>query len=459
MNARPIWVAQPGSQQLFLQCPIYEVALEGTRGGGKTDALLMDFAQHVGKGYGQFWRGILFRQSYPQLADVVAKASRWFPQIYPQARFNSSSYVWTWPTGEALFLRHMARADDYWNYHGHEYPWIGWEELTNWASSECFESMFSCSRSSRPGMPRSYRSTTNPFGRGHNWVKSRYSPMGTVIREPGKPERVAIHSSLWENAYLLDADPEYVQKLAGITNPNKRKAWLEGSWDVTSGGMLDDLWRIDVHALDPFTIPPSWRIDRAFDWGSSAPFSVGWWAESDGTECVLANGRRKTFPRGTLFLIAEWYGWTGKENEGLRMLAKDVAAGIKDRERDTGLKDRVRPGPADSSIFDTENGNSIAADMAAKAVHWTEADKSSGSRKHGWERIRTLLDNAVKGEGPGLFVFKTCRQWIRTVPVLPRDEDDPDDVDTEAEDHAGDMTRYRVYNGRKAMAKAELGGV
>ena len=67
-----IWAPLPGSQEMFLSCPLFEVLFHGTRGPGKTDALLMAFAQHVGKGHGKAWRGIIFRQTYPQLADVQA---------------------------------------------------------------------------------------------------------------------------------------------------------------------------------------------------------------------------------------------------------------------------------------------------------------------------------------------------------------------------------------------------
>ena len=87
-----IWSPFPGSQRLFLSCPIFEVLLEGTRGGGKTDTLLMDFAREVGKGYGAEWNGVLFRQTYPQLDDVVKKSKKWFPQIFPTAKFNESEY-------------------------------------------------------------------------------------------------------------------------------------------------------------------------------------------------------------------------------------------------------------------------------------------------------------------------------------------------------------------------------
>ena len=92
-----VWEALPGSQKLFLSCPIYECLLSGSRGGGKTDTLLMDFLQHVGKGWGQEWRGILFRTQFRDLNDVVQKSLKWFPKVFPGAKFNWGKYEWAFP--------------------------------------------------------------------------------------------------------------------------------------------------------------------------------------------------------------------------------------------------------------------------------------------------------------------------------------------------------------------------
>lgn len=456
------WAPQRGSQVAFLlaHC-IFEVLYEGTRGPGKTDCLIMDFFQHVGKGYGAEWRGILFRQTYPQLSDVIVKTKKWFKLLCPGAKYNQSTHTWTFPGGEQLLLRHMKSPDDYWNYHGHAYPWIGWEELCNWANDKCYTVMMSCCRSTRPDMPRCYRATTNPYGPGHNWVKARFrlpQARGRIIRDSirdGEPEppRVAIHGSIHENRILLTADPEYISKIrAAARNPSELKAWLEGSWDIVAGGMFDDLWNGEVHAVPSVpleAIPRQWKLDRSHDWGSSAPFACLWFAESNG-EPFEWEGRTYGKVRGDLYMIQEWYGWNGTRNEGVRMLAGDVGQGVVDREDDWGIRGRVKPGPADSSIFDTENGNNIAKDMAARGCRWTPADKGPGSRKQGWEAIRKMLKGALPPPGggpreqPGLFVFDHCLQTLETVPVLPRDDKDLDDVDTDAEDHIGDALRYRV---------------
>lgn len=445
-----IWQPNAGSQALFLACPAWECLLHGTRGGGKSDALLMDFAQEVGAGYGAAWRGVLFRRSYKQLADIVARTRKWFPLIFPKAKFNESDLVWKFETGEQLLLRYLSRPADYDEYHGWEIPWLGYDELTTHPTSEAYEKMKMCSRSSMPGMPRRIRATTNPMGVGHNWVKHYFvdpAPSGRLFGEAGQ-RRCHIFSSLEENPALMLNDPEYIKKLESIADPNLKKAWRYGSWDVVSGGMFDDLWRPDVHVISPFKIPKQWHVDRSFDWGSSAPFSVGWWAQSDGSQIEIEPGKLKTFPKGTLFRIAEWYGWNGEPNEGVRMIAPEIARGVLEREK--FIPHKIEAGPADTAIFDVVNGTSIADQMGLAGVSWKRADKSPGSRVARWEKMRTYLHNALPKEdgtpmeGPGLFIFETCRQFIRTVPVLPRDEKKIDDIDTAAEDHIADETGYRI---------------
>lgn len=439
-----VWQPQAGSQELFLSCPIFECCYEGTRGPGKTDALLMDFAQFVGQGYGPAWRGILFREEYPNLEDVITKSKKWFPLIFPTAKYNESQHRWIFPDGEVLLFRHARRQVDYWKYHGHEYPWIAWEELTNWPDDKLYIDMMSVCRSSTSGMPRHYRATCNPYGPGHNWVKARFidpAPRGVVVENNDGLERVCIHGHIFENKILLKNDPGYLKNLQAQSGA-KRAAWLDGDWDIVAGGMFDDVWDKDIHIIEPFEIPTTWRIDRSFDWGSSRPYSVGWWAESDGSDIKLAGGATKSTQRGDLFRMAELYGWNGKANEGTKELAVEVARKIKEIEQSFGRK--IFAGPADTSIYDTQNGACIADDMSRIGISWTRADKKPGSRINGWEKLRERLKNSITKDGPGLFIFSGCRHFIRTVPVLPRDENKPDDVDTDAEDHIGDESRYRV---------------
>lgn len=494
-----IWRPLPGSQSIAIDSRCDHTLYEGARGPGKTVTQLMRFLRHVGKGYGQFWRGVIFDLEFDHLGGLVAESKKWFGKFGDGAKFyeSTSAYKWVWPTGEELLFRHVKKIADYEGFHGHEYPFLGWNELTKHSSSELYDKFMSVNRSSfdpvlntpkndkgeyltpnglpLPPIPLEVFSTTNPNGPGHNWVKRRFinvAPRGTVVRtsvEIYNPQteqnetvvrtQVAIFGSYRENKYL---PPGYVAELESIKDPNLRKAWLYGDWDVTAGGALDDLWQSHLHVVPRFVVPASWRIDRAFDWGSSHPFSVGWFAEANGEEAQIIVGDEvySFCPQpGSLIQIFEWYGATEVgTNKGLKLSAPDVAQGIIDREvsmmANGWISTQPWPGPADNQIRDVREADvdTIEAKMSKKGVRWIESDKSPGSRRNGLQLIRDRLEAAVKNEGPGIYFMANCVASIETLPTLPRDKEKIDDVDTSAEDHCYDMVRYRVLKGSNRSA-------
>ncbi len=491
-NVNVVWSPLPGSQTTVLSHDwVFEILYHGTRGPGKSDTLLMCFAKHVGKGWGPEWRGIIFRRTYKELQDLINKSKKWFKRIWPDAKYNISDNSWTFPTGEQLFFRYYARDSDYDNYHGHAYPFIGWDELTNWPTDSGYKRMMSCCRSTVDGIPKMYRATTNPYGVGHNWVKFHFElpAKESIIRSrtysfenpiTGQTytevlDRLAVHGNIYENTILLNADPTYIAQLReSARNEAELKAWLEGSWDIVAGGMFDDVWNPKYNVVKRFRIPDTWRIKRSFDWGSSAPFSVGFWAESDGSDIINGNGVRCSTLPGDLFRVAEWYGWSGKPNEGLKMLNAEIGAGIYQREQVLFPGRKVLAGPADNQITQIVNGKSIAMDMAkggvfkgrrVPGVTFTSSDKAKGSRVVGWEKMRALMVNARVDpdsggrEFPGFFVFDTCDQFIRTVPVLPRCDKNPDDINSEAEDHIADDSRYMVLDGGRTIRGGRVTGL
>lgn len=493
-QAKVIWQPLPGSQALAIACPTNEFLYEGSRGPGKTDSQLMFFRSKVGKGYGKFWRGVIFDREYKNLDDLISKSERWFPQFGDGARFlrSKSDYKWVWPTGEELLFRQFKKDGDYWNYHGQEFPFIGWNELSKFATPNPYDLMKSCNRCGfipaehtpknkdgsfatwdgqpLPEMQLIIYSTTNPYGPGHAWVKKRFidpADPGEILvektnvynprtgkREVIKRTQTRLFGSYRENKYL---SPEYVATLENITDPNRRKAWLMGDWNIVAGGMFDDVWNESVHVVPPFDVPKGWRIDRAFDWGSTHPFSVGWYCVANGEEVTCHDGTKFAPRRGSLIRFAEWYGTSGGINEGLRISGPDIAEGIMKREMQM-MKDRLirtvpKSGPADGQIFQIREKDvaSIASKMAANGVEWHSADKSAGSRINGWQIMRDMFQNAERGEGQGLYFTKACKHAIALVPTTPRDEEKPDDVDTLAEDHCQDEIRYRCLDiSRKA---------
>jgi hypothetical protein len=498
----------------------------GTRGPGKTDTQLYRFRRRVGIGYGQFWTGVIFDKEYKNLDDLIKKSKRWFKQYNDGAEFlaSASALKWRWPTGEELLFRIAKDIDDYWDYHGHEYPFIGWNELTKYASPELYEKMMSTNRSSftperdtpydtfdsppkdlpahkqadgsyrvykspikgpngetiyyqepLPKIPLEVFSTTNPYGAGHNWVKRQFinvAPYGvevekkTIVFDPKTKKdvevtkrQVAIFGHYSENPFL---SPEYIADLVNIKDPNLKAAWERGSWDITAGGALDDLWSRDKHIIPHSPIPENWYVNRAFDWGSSHPFAVGWFAEANGEEWTLSDGRTICPPAGTLIMIADLYGSNYEDigkNKGLKWSAKKVAEAILEKEQwlyDNGyIFDEPDAGPADNQISNVteRDTETIEKKMQDVGVYWEKSDKSKGSRKIGLQLIRDRLEAVIDGEGPGLLFMDNCRASIETIPVLPRSDKDPDDVDTDAEDHAYDLVRYRVLQGNDRSAK------
>lgn len=475
----------------------------GTRGPGKTAVQLGRFKRRVGVGYGEFWRGIIFDREFKNLADLVAQSKRFFKDTGGRFLHSASEYKWVWPTGEELLFRHVKKLEDYDDYHGHEYPFIGWNELTKHPTLELYDKMMSTNRSSfdperdtprkvvematgnvvrydtpdgkpLPPIPLEVFSTCNPSGPGHNAVKRRFitpAPYGQYIyreteifnpktqrEEIYRVSQVALFGSYRENIYL---DPKYVAELNNITDPNLKAAWLLGSWDVNAGGALDDLWRKDVHVIPRFPVPPQWRIDRSFDWGSSHPFSVGWWAEANGEEITLPDGRVWAPMRGSLIQCGEWYGTNEiGTNKGLKLSAKAIADGIIAREIEWMSKGHFKaqpwPGPADNQIRDVRESDveTIADKMSKEGIRWTRSDKSPGSRVIGLQLIRDRLEASVKGERPGIYWMDNCPASIDILPSLPRDDVKIDDIDTTSEDHPYDMVRYRVLKSANRTAQS-----
>jgi len=407
--------------------------------------------------------------SFPALLSGMMKSG----QVKP----NGSKGTLSFSNGSKIHLCHCQYEKDKIKYQGAEIHVLLVDELTHFTES-IYTFLRGRCRLGDLKIPDKYKGMfpriicgANPGGIGHTWVKRSfvdYAPEMQIRRchaIEGGMLRQYIPARLEDNPTLTRNDPDYEMRLNGLGNASLVRAMRYGDWDIVAGGAFDDVWRRDRHIIRPFAIPSSWKVDRSFDWGSSHPFSIGWWAESNGEEVSLLDGTIKSYPAGTLFRIAEWYGWNGKPNEGCKMLAKDIAKGIIEREK-AGLLSlsKVKPGPADGSIYDDENGMCIARDMSmvrhmgVKGVNWVRADKSAHSRVNGLELCRGMLSAVVTDhmEEPGMLVFSNCQHFIRTIPVMPRSETNPDDIDTKAEDHTWDETRYRVLQAKRSTKTQEM---
>jgi hypothetical protein len=439
-----VWQPQKGPQTAFVTCPVFEVFFGGARGGGKTDAALGEFVIHADQ-WGEHAIGLMVRRTRTELVETVERSK----QIYGPlgAHFHTQDNMWRFPNGARLRFAYLERDADADSYQGHSYTRVYIEEIGNFPSPVPILKLMATLRSGA-GVPCGFRATGNPGGPGHQWVKARYidpAPLGwkriksTFKGQDGQTverDRVYIPSRLKDNRYL-GADYEANLHMSG--NETLVRAWLEGDWNVIAGAFFPEFG--PQHIIPAQSLPDSWPRFRSGDWGSARPFSIGWWAISDGSLSSL--------PRGALVRFREWYGWNGQPNEGCKLTAEAVGAGIAERE----VGETVQNGHSvlDPSAFANDGGPSIAErisngsrdDKGKIRVSFRRADNKRVAQKGalgGWDQVRARLIG--QDERPMLYFFETCTHAIRTLPALQHDELRAEDVDSEGEDHAPDEIRY-----------------
>lgn len=445
-NSQVLWQPQPGPQTALIECPVFEVFYGGARGGGKTEASIGDWLQHSAEWKGQA-NGVFFRREEKQLDEVVARTEALFSPL--GAKFNRQKSTWTMPDGGRLKFRYLARDKDAEAYQGHSYTRVYIEEATNFPSFAPIRKLFGTLRSAS-GAHVGMRLTGNPGGPGHGWVHDRYikpAPEGYRILEdvievdgyaPMTRQRVFIPAKVADNQLLLRNDPAYIANLATSGNAALVRAWLLGDWNSAVGAYFTQFSKARhvLPAKFEAVIPGDALRFGSFDWGYASPFSFGMWAVSDGSWGL---------PRGALLRYREWYGSDGRPNEGLRLDARQVAQGIR---RVIG-SDKLQYIAADPSTFKRDGGPSIMETFASEGVLLRRADNS---RLSGWDKVRQHLNGWIGPERdqpagelpPLLYILDCCPDSIRTMESVPADENNPEDVDTDAEDHAVDDIRYGV---------------
>jgi hypothetical protein len=349
--------------------------------------------------------------------------------------------------GSRIYLCHCKDAKDVYKYQGAEIHVLLIDELTHFTET-MYRFLRNRVRMVGIALPDQYKGCfprilcgANPGNVGHQFVKATFvdsaSPMDVVRQAPaeGGMLRQFIPAQLEDNPSMAEDDPGYENRLEGLGSAELVKAMRYGDWNVVEGAFFDT-WS-GRNIVKPFELPALWMRFRSFDWGSARPFSVGWWAVST-DDYRLGDGR--LIPRGALVRYREWYGSTGKPNEGLKMTAEEVAVGIASRSPKT---ETYAYSVGDPAIFSEDGGPSIGERMRRAGVGFRPADNARVARRGaigGWDQMRARISGTP--EAPMLFVFDTCRDFIRTVPVLQHDPDRPEDLDTSAEDHAADEARY-----------------
>lgn len=474
----PLWEPQPGPQSLAVAAQfVTELMFGGARGGGKSDYLLGDFLQDID--IGPEWAGIIFRKSYPELEELIKRAKVMYAPYNVIYKVADKTFVF--PSGATLKMRHVDTEDDCDKYQGHQYAWIGWDELTNWPNLNSYKKLKACLRNGSIPIPfKRIRCSANPGGVGHHAVKAYFvdpcltgmellesvemiDVLGSdnVIRkEEWRTTRMFIPSKVQDNRILMRNDPGYIARLHEIGSPELVRAWLEGDWSVITGAYFPE-FSVQKHVIAPFKIPDHWLRFRSMDWGSATPFCIHWHAVVSEAYQLPDNGSPLRYlPAGAIVTYREFYGWNGTPNVGLRWPATRVAQEALKRE----VGDKVTYGVIDPSAYSNQSGPSHAERMAVEGMFFRKADNN---RIGGWDMLRDRLcgieGDIEKDYGVGIpmwYVFHTCTHIIRTLPALQHDLTNPEDCDTDGEDHAPDTLRYgfmsRPWRRPRPVPKTEI---
>ena len=423
---RIIWQPQP-QQAKALACPAFETFFGGAKGGGKSDFLLGDYAAGIEE-WGKAWKGIIFRRQFKELDEIIDRSKDLYGPI--GGRYvGGDSMTWTFPSGATLRFRALEKATDVGKYNGHQYPWQGWDELTEFIDDAPYIFMLGCCRSGE-GAPCYMRATGNPGRPGHLWVKSRFidpAPPEVIYRDPVSGlTRCFIPSKLEDNQILMQNDPDYEKRLL-LQPKHLQKALRWGDWNVVFGQAFSEFTR-EKHIIPRAPLDSTWYRFVSMDWGYAKPFSIQWWAVRED---------------GHMVQYKEWYGLDtgqGKRNVGLRMGATAVAEKAWDMSIDEGVTVMV----ADPACWNkSDDAPSIAEQF--EAAGWKMV-KANNDRKNGLMRIHDMMQTQDEYGRPLMQIMESCQQWILTVPLLQPDARDPEDIDTDLEDHAYDATRYAVMS-------------
>ena len=437
-HANVLFKPNEGPQTEFLAASEREVLYGGSAGGGKSYAMLADPLRYMG--HPQF-SGLLLRHTTEELRELIFKSQELYPKIWPGIKWSERKMQWTAPSGARLWMSYLDRDEDVLRYQGLAFSWIGFDELTQWATPYAWNYMRSRLRSTATDLPIFMRATTNPGGRGHHWVKKMFidpSPYNRsfdatdidtteVLRYPaghskaGKPlfKRRFIPARLSDNPYLANAG-DYEAMLLSLPEQQRRQL-LQGDWDIKEGAAFTEFDR-HIHVIEPFNIPNNWVKFRACDYGYGSYSGVLWFAVAPNEQIVIY-----------------------RELYVSKVLATDLADMILDLEAEDG---NIKYGVLDSSLWHKrgDTGPSLAEQMINKGCRWRPSDRSRGSRVAGKNEIHRRLQIDEFTEEPRLVFFDTCTNVISQLPSIPLDKKNPEDVDTKSEDHLYDALRYGIMS-------------
>ncbi len=434
--ANVLWRPHPGKQTFALQRgDIRELLYGGARGGGKTQVGIAWLLKPPHINHPKY-RALIIRRNADDLSDWVDRARTMYAGTGAVFQGGRSVREIIFPhSGATLRLGHLKDDNAFGKYQGHEYQKMLVEELTQIPTELNYLKLLSSCRSMIKNVDPMIFCTANPGGPGHEWVKNRWG-MGKrgrckpclAYRIPKDARlRMYIPATIDDNPTIAKEDPAYIDFLEALPEPI-RSAWRYGDWDIFAGQMFS-FNEID-HVIDPIPVPDTAPLIMSYDYGFGRPYSIGyWWVDED----------------NRLYRFAEIYGCIPNQPDvGLRQTDAEVAEIIVETEKTLGIWGRPMLRVCDPTCFnkkpDYRGGGQADATSVVFAQHKIKLTPGDPSRItktrqfHGRLRVKRNK-SGDRLEMPMMVVYSTCAAFIRTIPILQSDPNNPEYVLKTMEDH------------------------
>lgn len=342
---------------------------------------------------------------------------------------------------------HLENKSDIENYLSAEYDVVAPDELVTFERDPMLE-LFTRARTTNHamidlrGQPSSIPAedldgslvltASNPGGRGAVWVKDFFVDHAPDVDEyPDYDKRrwAFFAARVDDNPYVKTGYRESLKTM----RESRRRQLLDGDWNVFDGQFFSN-WREDRHVRDLGVINTDVKRFLSMDWGYNAPGVCLFWV-------CLPDGH---------YHIEQEYKFNG--DTGTKVLVPDVAAEIKRRCLALGLK-KVPEVWCDPACWQRTGqvGESIAEGFQRRGV---PVVKAQNDRVNGWQRLHEMFNLAPDGT-PWLTVDRSCRYGIRTIPAQMQSKANPEDIDTDGDDHWLDASRYGAVSRIRFTAKGK----
>lgn len=368
----------------------------------------------------------LFCEDYPtlkdrQLSKIGAEFPTWLGTMHGDHAQHGRCYILAEEYGGGIIK--FRNLDDPSKYQSAEFAAVAVDELTK-NTEDVFDDLRN--RLRWPGITDiRFLGATNPGGIGHAWVKKRWLDRIFEDHETEPEEFVYIRALAQDNPHI---DKSYLKQLESLP-ADKRRAYLEGDWDIFKGQYFPE-FRREIHVIKPFTIPDDWRRILMGDYGQTKPSAIYWGAIS---------------PEDQLYIYRELYG----PGMTYSQLGRAIASL-------TPPTERIEYGAFDPALWSKEPASTLP--LTGAEIIMQSHKEASGVRLNliranndrigGWGQVREYLKPYLKQNEltAKLQIFDTCGELIRTLPSLVYDEHRVEDLDTDGEDHAADAIRYGIMS-------------